>query len=168
MQPVVANNQFFIHAAGGLPVDHDFIVGLGFFGLAHGGEFDPHDLEFGRHLGAFIPRRWIRLGDDVGQGPGLVPDRINQPVDDTTVLDTLAHGKNSGIARPQLVVTYNSTLNCQPGVGRNFDNGADAGADHDHVGLKRRPVCELQPGDVVFPENMGGDLSEQNRNAHPA
>ena len=168
VQSVVANNQFFIHPARGLPVDHDFILGLGFFGLAHRGKFDAHDFEFGRQLGACIPRRRIGLGDDIGQGPGLLPDRIDQPIDDAPVLDALAHGKHVRVARPQLVVTHNPALNRQAGVGRNFDNRPNAGADHDHIGLQRRPIGELQSGDVFFAENMGGDFSEQDMNVHPA
>ena len=110
VQFVFANNQFFVHATRRLPVDDNLVVRLGFFGLAHRGEFHTHDLEFGRQFGARIRSSRVGFGDDVGQGPGLVPDRINQPIDDPAMLDTLTHRKHVRVARAQLVVTHNPTL----------------------------------------------------------
>ena len=92
----------------------------------------------------------LRAGDDVREHVGLLPDRIDEAVELSSMLDAFSKREDFGIACPHLIVTDDGAIYGEARQHRDLRYRPNAGADDDHVGFQRGSVLEFQVGDAAI------------------
>ena len=97
------------------------------------------------HGAAAVVRR-VAAGEPVGQDPGLLPCRRDEPGGPATVLGAVADRVDRRVVdRGQPVVDDDASSHGEAGSAGQGGGGTAAGGEHHQVGVQREPVVEDQP-----------------------
>ncbi len=120
-------------------------LAVGVLGVAEHGHVQSGRPEAG-HGAAAVVRR-VAAGEPVGQDPGLLPRRRDEPGGPATVLGAVADRVDRRVVdRGEPVVDDDAASDGEAGAAGQGGGGATAGGEHEQVGVEREPVVEHESG----------------------